>query len=95
MVVQTMDFPSMFALYQTRAMPRRKSDAEVQADWDAVEADRKHREKAREYKFKKIIEADVWIPKRFRVSRRKTDASAESDMSSDMSPTTIKWADTS
>ncbi|KAJ2574693.1 hypothetical protein EV177_011040, partial [Coemansia sp. RSA 1804] len=59
-------------------------------DWEAAEADRKHREKAREYKYKKVIEADIWIPKRYRVSRRGTDSSVESDMS----PTTIKWADT-
>ncbi|KAJ1666747.1 hypothetical protein EV178_002001 [Coemansia sp. RSA 1646] len=90
-----MDFSALVPMYQTAATPRRKSDAQQQAEWDAAEADKKHREKVREYKFKKIIEADIWIPKRFRISRRKTDASAESDMSSELSPTTIRWADTS
>ncbi|KAJ2559955.1 hypothetical protein EV175_000068 [Coemansia sp. RSA 1933] len=81
-------------VYQAMALPRRKSNAMREAEWIAEESDRKHREKVHEYKFKKIIEAGIWVPKRFRVSRTKSDASAESDMSaSDMSPTTIKWAD--
>ncbi|KAJ1992338.1 hypothetical protein GGI25_002864 [Coemansia spiralis] len=73
--------------------PRRSAEMQQQADWEAREADRKHREQARERKLKKKIEADIWIPRRFRVSRRNTDSSVESSASDSLHPTTIRWAD--
>lgn len=85
--------PLNIASFVNALCVRRKSQpsSSAEMEWAAKEADRKHREKAREYKYQKITEQDIWLPSRLRIRKQHSNTSETEEPP--VSPTTIKWAD--
>ncbi|KAJ1954336.1 hypothetical protein EC988_002491 [Linderina pennispora] len=77
---------------------RREIERRQQVEFEAREADRKHREKARERKLK-AMPRDSQLPPRFRRNTInipvivRTSSSDSSASEEPCSPTTIRWAD--
>ncbi|KAJ2896524.1 hypothetical protein GGI21_005038 [Coemansia aciculifera] len=92
-----MDPFNISLIYNTLASRQRTSDAQRQVEWAAREADRLHRERARELKHRKIIDNDSWrFPSRLRIRKHSSETSTSSNDDVESLPfraTTIKWAD--
>ncbi|KAJ1719846.1 hypothetical protein LPJ53_005452 [Coemansia erecta] len=81
-----------FVPFYRSVFSRRESlEAQQQAEYEAKEADRLHRERVRELKYKKLTELPVWVPSRFRPRRD----SERSHIDPPALQTTIRWADDS
>ncbi|KAJ2361865.1 hypothetical protein H4S01_005069, partial [Coemansia sp. RSA 2610] len=70
-----MDFMSIVPMYKTIFARRESLESQREMDWAAQEADRKHREHVRELKHRRYTESSLWVPSRFRKSRRDSAAS--------------------
>ncbi|KAJ2413046.1 hypothetical protein H4218_005801 [Coemansia sp. IMI 209128] len=93
-----MDFFNVVPIYNALVGRQRSSDAQRQVEWEAREADRLHRERARELKHKKIIDSDAWprFPARLRIRKHGSEtstSSADNDPDSPTRVTAIRWAD--
>ncbi|KAJ1936690.1 hypothetical protein GGF37_005506, partial [Kickxella alabastrina] len=64
-----MDF-AIYPLYKSIFTRRESLEAQQRAEYEAREADRLHRERIRELKYKKVTECSIWIPSRLRLHKR-------------------------
>ncbi|KAJ2814441.1 hypothetical protein FBU31_007289 [Coemansia sp. 'formosensis'] len=92
-----MDMFNIAPIYSALVSRQRNTDAQRQVEWEAREADRLHRERARELKHKKIIDNDSWrrFPARLRIRKHLSETSTSSTDETDPPPraTAIRWAD--
>ncbi|KAJ2015147.1 hypothetical protein GGI03_000317 [Coemansia sp. RSA 2337] len=93
-----MDMFNIVPIYSALVSRQRTTDAQRQVEWEAREADRVHRERARELKHKKIIDHDSWrrFPARLRIRKHASETSTSSADDADPEPpraTAIRWAD--
>ncbi|KAJ2644882.1 hypothetical protein GGF44_000342 [Coemansia sp. RSA 1694] len=91
-----MDMFNIAPVYSALVSRQRTTDAQRQVEWAAREADRAHRERARELKQRKTIDNDSWqFPARLRIRKHASETSTSSadDAAEPPRTTTIRWAD--